>query len=132
MPMDIVRWASDGTLPYLRLPSLATQLLDSAHDAGCDLPLILLRLRGMEYLMCHKDTYTLWQGEEYLQGTSTSGVSLAGWMCTGVLGTQDLVILSAEVAADLGMQLPPANAGSLLLRYIRDLELPEASRPSHD
>ena len=49
MPMDIVRWASDGTLPYLRLPSLSTQLLNSTREAGCDLPRTLLCLRGMRY-----------------------------------------------------------------------------------
>ena len=66
-PMDIVQWASDGTLPYLRLPSLATQLLENARDAGCDLPLSLLRLKGTIQWMCFTGTCTLRQLQEHRQ-----------------------------------------------------------------
>ena len=46
MPMDIVVWAGDGTLPFLRLPALAGQLLQEGRESGTDLPLSLLQQSG--------------------------------------------------------------------------------------
>ena len=48
-------------------------------------------------------------------------------MWAGVMGTQDLVVLAAEVAGDLGMQLPPVNGAAVLHRLVSDLRLPKAS-----
>ncbi|BDA43636.1 probable TATA box-binding protein-associated factor RNA polymerase [Coccomyxa sp. Obi] len=46
-PMDILRWASDGRLPFLNLPALSAELLQSAHEAGCTLPPSLLQPTGV-------------------------------------------------------------------------------------
>ncbi len=45
-PMDILRWASDGRLPFLNLPALSAELLQSAQEAGCTLPPSLLQPTG--------------------------------------------------------------------------------------
>ena len=47
MPMDIVRWAGDATLPFLRLPTLASQLLQEGQLSNTDLPLSLLQSSGV-------------------------------------------------------------------------------------
>ena len=46
MPADIVRWAGEGTLPFLALPSQSAELLAEARGAGRDLPPALLQLTG--------------------------------------------------------------------------------------
>ncbi|CAL8468416.1 g7956 [Coccomyxa elongata] len=46
-PMDMLRWASDGRLPFLNLPALSAELLQSAQEAGCTLPPSLLQPTGV-------------------------------------------------------------------------------------
>jgi hypothetical protein len=53
MPVDIVRWAGEATLPFLRLPSLAAQLLQHGQPTDADLPLPLLHLSGGSRIICH-------------------------------------------------------------------------------
>ena len=49
----------------------------------------------------------------------------------GVLGMQDLVVLATEVAAELGMQLPPVNAGAMLHRFVAELVLAQVRTSVH-
>lgn len=44
--MNIIRWASDGRLPFLRLQSLSAELLQEAAERGDALPPGLLQPTG--------------------------------------------------------------------------------------
>lgn len=141
-PLDLVRWALNGQLPYLRLAADSRGALEGFEKV---LPLHFLDPQGEPLLRLHGGTgqgVLAWSCWGLKQGEGALRLLLAAQCCAvqpvpppslpplaAGVPTPDRVWDDAVlVASRTGLPCPPLNAGLWLDRWVQELALPQVPR----